>query len=348
MKSPGFTLIELMVGILITAILGGILYNGLTQSQRALSIVERITDTSMRILIAQRQLTRDISGAYIPLSILEPPKKQEKAETEEASATPEKKAEPKKEAAPAEKKSEQATAEEKEALKKLLATAFNGTTEQEQLKQLLFVTMNPLDIYWSTTSGRAKTRNEKVMYSLEPDQTTKKPSFKLMRTTTYLKDGKETHLAQELISHIKKMSVEYTLIVEEEPKEEAKAEASKPAEGKAAPAQPAKKEQAAPKEPPKKEIKKFSEWDVMAMQENDVRLQKKVPNYVTISLALWTPAQDRIESFSFIIPIPWEPITPKQPEKQDDAKQESKNPEAPTETKQESKPSASPPVAGKK
>jgi len=345
MKSPGFTLIELMLGILITAILGSILYNCLTQSQRALSIVERITETSMRTIIAQRQLTRDISGAYIPLSILEPPKKQEKGEG--APATPEKKEVPKKEAAPAEKKAAPATAEEKEELKKLLATAFNGTTEQEQFKQLLFITMNPLDIYWSTTSGRAKTRDEKVTYSLEPDQTTKKPSYKLMRTTTYTKDGKPAQLTQELISLIKKMSVEYTLVVEEETKEEAKPEAVKPAEGKAAPAQPAQKP-ATPKEPPKKEIKKFNEWNVLAMQENDVRLQKKLPNYVTITLTLWTPAQDRIETVAFTIPIPWEPITPKQAEKQDNAKQESKKPAASTEANNKSTPSASPPVAGKK
>ncbi len=65
-KSSGFTLIELIFGILISALLVTMLYTCLYQLQRAARISDNILSVDMRILTLKNQLSRDLAGAFMP------------------------------------------------------------------------------------------------------------------------------------------------------------------------------------------------------------------------------------------------------------------------------------------
>lgn len=65
-KSSGFTLIELIFGVLISALLVTMLYTCLYQLQRAARISDNILSVDMRILTLKNQLSRDLAGAFMP------------------------------------------------------------------------------------------------------------------------------------------------------------------------------------------------------------------------------------------------------------------------------------------
>lgn len=331
----GFSLIELVIAIAISAILGGMMYTCLTQSQRTVAAVECVTDIIMKTIIIQKQMTRDISGAYIPLSVLEPQKSVE-PEPKQPSAEPNQKKQPSPEPQkPAQKESD---TEQKEALKKALETTFNGIRENDQCKQLTIVTHNPLEIFWSNKAGRPKCRSEKVVYTVEAEKGTREPAYKLIRSTTYTKDNKEVMQKHELATGIKKIDITYTCIVTDEGEKKAESPEQKK--------KPQEKDKASQKEAPaKKIVKTFSDWSVKEMNEDDIRLQKKIPQYVTILIELWSPLYDKFESFTYIIPIMWEELTFKQAEQKKGAPK--KEPSLPAAT-QGSKTGPLPAVSNKK
>jgi prepilin-type N-terminal cleavage/methylation domain-containing protein len=67
-NSSGFTLIELIFGILISSILVSMLYLCLYQLQRAARVSDNILSVDMRVLTLKNQLSRDLAGAFMPQS----------------------------------------------------------------------------------------------------------------------------------------------------------------------------------------------------------------------------------------------------------------------------------------
>lgn len=65
-NSSGFTLIELIFGLLISALLVTMLYTCLYQLQRAARVSDNILSVDMRILTLKNQLSRDLAGAFMP------------------------------------------------------------------------------------------------------------------------------------------------------------------------------------------------------------------------------------------------------------------------------------------
>ena len=303
----GFSLIEVMLALVIGSILSGIMFMCLSQSQRVAASIENITNIQMRALIARRQLVRDISGAFIPTHILEPKKEQKKESGSKPKTADAKKEEPK---IKNEQKDEHGEKDQK--LKERLDKAFDGTADNTQFKQLLLITNNPLEIYWSNKAGRPKFRAEKVTYTLEKEKKTGTLSYRLMRTTTYPKGGKEKEAMQtyELVHGIKKMTVQYIAVIEEQ--EEEKDEKKSDANTSKAPNVQAPTEKASTK----KEVKTFTDWAVQSMNEDDVRLQKKLPDFITIVLDLWNTTKTKAETFTFTVPIAWQEIKHKPKPKQ--------------------------------
>lgn len=296
----GFSLIEVMLALAIGSILSGIMYMCLFQSQRVANSIENITNIQMRALIARRQLVRDISGAFIPTHILEP-KKEQKKESGAQQSNAKKENGTKKE----EPKAKDEQGEKDKNIKEVLGKAFDGTADDTQFKQLLFITNNPLEIYWSNKAGRPKFRAEKVTYTLEQEKKDVIPSYRLMRTTTYPKGGKEKEVTQtyELVSGIKKMTLQYIAVIEEQETEEKKSDAKNSSGQKDNPAQEKQE-----KKEKKKEVKTFNDWAVRAMKDDDVRLQKKLPDFITITLELWNSTKTKAETFTFTVPIAWQEI----------------------------------------
>ena len=349
----GFTLIEVMLAFAITAILSGMMYMCLDQTQRVVAMVENITNTQMRAIIVQRQLVRDISGAFIPLSILEPKKEKPKEEpTEQTKNEQQKKAPapPKDSQKPETKKD---PAEQTAELKKQLAQTFNGTVDDKRFKQLLLITNNPLEVYWSKSAGRPKPRMENVTYTLEPEKKTGGPSYTLKRITTYKKSGKDEAITQahDLIAGIKNMTANYTTIFEEQKQEEGTPQEAQKESNKSSTKKNDSKESSNGKKEEKKiVVKKFNDWNVQAMDDKDVRLQKKLPDYVTLNIELWSPTKDKSEPFTFVIPIAWQEIkhTKKQQFKQSQGTQSAKKESAQKPNTQKTSTQTPSPTTGKK
>jgi len=311
-NKQGFTLFELMVALTLIAMISGMLYTALSQSRTAAASIERTTSIYMRTIVAQRQLFRDIAGAFIPLSILEPKKEKSK----EAETDQDKSSDPEKKPASSEKKSDKSSEKDSIAqaaeLKKQLAQTFNSTAENKLFKQLILISSNPLEVYWSKSAGRPRPRIENITYSLELDKgpsTNTTPSYSLKRITSYKKNDKGEAITQPhtLISGIKNMTVQYTALIEEKKEEDAaqKGVQTTPDSGVSA---DKKKEE-------KKVIAQiFDDWNVQALDDKDVRLQKKLPDYATVILELWAPTKKTSETFTFVIPIAWQEIKHTKPQ----------------------------------
>ena len=62
----GFTLIELVFGLLISALLATMLYTCLYQFQRSARVMDKLLSVNMRVLTLKNQLSRDLAGAFMP------------------------------------------------------------------------------------------------------------------------------------------------------------------------------------------------------------------------------------------------------------------------------------------
>ena len=76
MKRSGFTLIEVLIGVLMATIMAGVLFALFDQVRLFIPRIERFTDVYSKIAIANNQLERDFSGVCVPLEYA--PKKREK------------------------------------------------------------------------------------------------------------------------------------------------------------------------------------------------------------------------------------------------------------------------------
>jgi len=302
----GFTLIETMLALAVGALLSSILYMCVSQSQRVSKAIDSLSSIQMRALIVQRQMYRDLSGICIPAYVLEP----KKAQKDESSKKPQSGAD-KKEQPPTTAREEDTHAEKK----KLLADAFNGAAQEGIFSQLRFVTNNPLEVYWSNKAGRPKVRAEKVTYVLEQEKTRRQPSYRLLRTMTYAEAGerkKEATQTHELATGIKKMDVVYTLVYEEQEEN-----ALKDKETAASPE--TQKKQGQEKKEASVVVKTFNEWQVEALDKDDIRMRKYVPSFITVTFELWDAFKDKAGTFTFTVPVEWQPSSvaqkvPRQPQ----------------------------------
>ena len=67
MKHPGFILIELLVSMVIASMIALALFAGFGQTNRAVQTIDSMVDVSYKQTVAVHQLTKDISGAFIPV-----------------------------------------------------------------------------------------------------------------------------------------------------------------------------------------------------------------------------------------------------------------------------------------
>lgn len=94
-KEQGFTLIELIIGLLLSSLLGTLLYTTFAQSSRTLRMVEENAELGVGIVTVLHQLEKDLAGAMIPAH--EPEEKKEQVEEKGATRPQQKPPEEKKE-----------------------------------------------------------------------------------------------------------------------------------------------------------------------------------------------------------------------------------------------------------
>src|SRR5579872_2246059 len=157
MRRSGFMLIELLVALLISSILGALLFNAFIQTNRSMRTVDAITNLSSRSTTVRYVMERDLAGAFIPVEGL---KKKKKAE--QAPKLP----------VPAQPQAPKLAPEKKE--RKPITHIFYGTNKDGMLDTLTFITNNPL---------RSNVTIARVVYRLKPEQGAdkRKPSYALFR-----------------------------------------------------------------------------------------------------------------------------------------------------------------------
>ncbi|MFI5332705.1 MAG: type II secretion system protein J [Candidatus Babeliales bacterium] len=301
MKSPGFMLLELLVSMLISSMLAIALFAAFGQTNRAVQTIDRMVDVSYKETVAIHQLTKDISGAFIPT---QGRKKKSSAGTKEDEKV---------------KKEAQSKLPEAKKEKKRLTKIFYGTTKDEQLNVLTCITNNstleyPLGVV-------------RVAYRLVPESpfNPKKPSYVLMRQESGSKldfndfnsEQKEGGVrAYALIGNVKKLSVAYTAAINKELKEKKE----QPTSAKANTAEGASIE---------REYKVLNEWVMEEEQEKQYKEYTKIPYAVDIDCVLWDDRKEREHKVSFKIMVLNEAV-----EYEQEKQQTSITPQQPQQTQQ--------------
>jgi type II secretory pathway pseudopilin PulG len=287
MKAPGFILIELLVSLIIAALLSIGMMSSLTMVFKTNEVMDSLMDISGGSLRLQQQLERDLSGVFIPTSLLATATDMQTTSTlttkpgqQPASPAPKKE--------PAEQKNKQ---------------LFFATKKDKNTEVLTFITTNPLASFWSDSAGQAQSRVVRVVYRLEPDKDNP-PLFRLMRQEgmdldfkNYAPGAKKTIRALEVMSGVKTFELKF--MVEDEPEKKDKAVSDATPLGKLAPgtAKPAGDGE------PKKTImyKTLDEW--LGEEKKDEKSDKKapkIPRFVLLKVTLMDKQKKQEQDFDFI------------------------------------------------
>ncbi len=181
----GFTLIEMMIVLMLSAIIIGIMLSSYGQLQKATRRFDSRVDLESSILAIASLFERDVSGACIPLQSYQAEKEKRAEESrkkqDQNSATQSSQqkggAKPSPNNAPKqgdEKESQQKTPEVK-------AIFYAEKGEKDITNLFTCITNNPLDIYWSEGAGRAKPKIARVVFRLKKNERAAQAPYSLWR-----------------------------------------------------------------------------------------------------------------------------------------------------------------------
>ncbi|MDR3550558.1 MAG: hypothetical protein P4L31_04035 [Candidatus Babeliales bacterium] len=299
----GFMLIEVMIATLIATIIAAALFVVLDQINRATVVTQNYADIYAKAAIVNKQFERDLAGFFLPLA-------SQKDITEKKSEVPKDK--PSAANQPDDKNKKQVEPEKKSDEKpiKKITKVFYAKNKDKNLELLTFITNNPMQVYWSDKSGKAKPRAARVVYRLMPDKEFKN-SFVLSRQEgsglyfdSYNKQDKSGSRQFEMIDGIKSFAIEYAV------------EKPSPSDDKAS---EKKDEQVKPKDYiMKKEWKDEQAKEENAASSDDKKTEKKekkqFPEFVVIKMALWDDQKKRDTQFEFRIPLVAQGQQPAEPQ----------------------------------
>jgi prepilin-type N-terminal cleavage/methylation domain-containing protein len=242
MKS-GFTLIEVLVFIVIASMMSVALYQGFDQTNRVVKYVDNMVSLDQRIFIVQDRLEKDLAGAFIPTH---QPLQNEQDKIK-----------------PAGEQKKQIT---------VLPKLFYSVNQEQTLKELTFVTTNPLQVY-----GVSQPRIARVQYQLLPDKDHKN-AFKLTRQESlrlsYDKFQESNPREYVLADNIKNIIVEYGTIEKDTNKKE--------------------------------NVVTSAAWnsDERAPQSKEEQKKKSLlPRFVRVTIVLWNNKGDRSVTYENTLPI---------------------------------------------
>lgn len=266
----GFTIVEVIVVIGLVSLLITAMFSSFLAGNRLTDAIDDDITMYDAVILIDRQVARDIAGAFIPMQA-EAPKQKKPAQPD-----------PGKQAPPT------PAATQQEPKKKTLKDPFVAKNQDEGNMSLLsFITNNPMRVYWSDSAGKPIPSVVRVYYTLQADKSAPKdkPSYTLYRQEGVNLDiaaysAKDSSIeSYPLVEGIKRCSLEFFIQKDED--------------------QP--KGPAAKKEKPKKETKTFNDWVVG--DADDMRAKAKLPKRVTMRLELWDTAQERSHEFVLVYPV---------------------------------------------
>ena len=296
MNKAGFTLIEVLVAIAISAVLGMIIMNGLFQAQLALRVTQVIIDVRSKQLLLQSQLERDLYGAFVPLQAQLAAAQQQQKEKADAQA-----------------KANQAAAQKTNgqtpptpptpppAPIPAIERVFYGSNQGAHLDTLTFITHNPLQTYWGSKAGHPVPRIARVTYHLRPDKVhthgthtaymlTRQESPNL---TDQPADQKSTQAKEfVLVDNLASFSVSYRAL---KPPKPPAAPTAAPGTPPVPAAQPAGSPAAAKK--PKPTLETYKQWtfDQKQLKEQGI---PPIPYALEVRASLWGSGKQQFP-FSF-------------------------------------------------
>lgn len=253
----GFTLIELVVGLLISSIILLALYSSFYVTGKVIKASDDIINIDVHLAIVAHQLENDISGIFVPLQL-------SSTTTTTIATSPQQPAAPTK-----------TPEQEKESPQKEIKDIFISSNKDTSLQLLSFITNNPLQMYHKEGPT---SRMVRVVYKLVPNED--KTSFALTRqeaTNLDLKDfeikGKQGIRAYELTQNIKSLQVEYRY--PETTKQEEKKESNEP-----------NPKDTKPEQQPIafKAVKEWGKENVPAKEKESL---PKIPQFVSFTFELW-------------------------------------------------------------
>lgn len=262
---PGVSLIEVVIGILLSSMLATLLFVSFSQLQIASRITESFIEVDMRSAVVVRQMSRDISGAFVPqLALIETSTTQKAAaQDQQKSVTP---------------------------LDK--STVFKVQHKDKNLDILTCVTNNPVMMY-----DTARPRIARVVYRLVADKK-REGAFRLVRqelAELSLKDSEKTGAQEvrgfELAHNIKSCTASCTLLEYPEPKQEQKTDQQKAEQ---------KQEQKVPEVIPTARTLENWMYDPQKAKEQKMPL---LPYAITLKCVFWDDEHRREWPVEFSIPI---------------------------------------------
>ncbi len=266
MNHRGFMLVELLIALMISSMLGVLLFNAFSQTNRSVRTTDAITNLSERSSVMRYIMDRDFSGACIPIEGL---KKKPKSKQEEA--------QPK---APAQAQEPKKQPENEKKERKPISKIFYGVNKEGMLNTLTFITNNPV---------RSRIALARVVYRLVPEKSPdkRKPSYTLLRQEdgnlhfdAYALDIEKPIYAYELVSGVKKITVTYTAKITKERTEKKGNEEKKITET---------------------EYKAVNEWNLEERQPyvEGQPWQVIIPQAVYVEVVLWDERKERERTVAF-------------------------------------------------
>jgi prepilin-type N-terminal cleavage/methylation domain-containing protein len=157
-----FTLIEILIATAIASLLATSLFYAYYQTNKMVTFTSDYIDFFNTAILVDRQFTKDVSGAFIPVQAV----KVKKAKQQEQKA---------------EQKTDQKKQNESEE-QPLLKDPF-VSKGKDQLQLFSCITNNPMRIYWGKKSGGPQPAIARVVYTLQEDKQApkNKPRFALYR-----------------------------------------------------------------------------------------------------------------------------------------------------------------------
>lgn len=143
-NKPGFSLIELMISLLISAMIISGLFSTLYQIGQTQTSLNTVTDVHQKAAILFSHLERDIMGSFIPEQV-DPIKLPKKSAAVNVPTTENK-------------------------VKPIDKVFYGKSRDDKNLEQLTFITSNALQVYAGIKNSKQKPRTARVVYRLEPQK----------------------------------------------------------------------------------------------------------------------------------------------------------------------------------
>lgn len=287
---PGYSLIELTIGILLASMLAISLFQSVKNSTHTVELADDIMDLDVRVSNFHHQFERDTIGIFMPMFAVEAPKDIQK--NEKAGQLPEQGA------TALNSNPKNTEAKPQKAPDKLFYSVNNDTG---QVSEFTFITSNPLRVYEKAANVTVKPRMVRVMYRLMVDPKDE-TLFTLVRQETDELDiqavdpkAAKPVRGYTLLNNIKKMSLDFSYPVK---KEQEKQTAPLPGANPEQAIKPAAKA-----EPEIEKIESRSDWPFKTIEEAKEKKVPELPQFITAKFELWDAARKSFREFSLNYPI---------------------------------------------